>query len=413
MRLIRSAIGILLLTLGAYAFAVDLPQKDGVSDDLSMFALYSVDTIYSGKAAKPDLTDKHAAMFRSRLRDAMQRPVNFAGEYVLTTWGCGTACVDGAVVSLKTGKVVFLPDSIDVGSGEITPLQFFPDSRLLLVKAAMQEGREITAYYYEFSGSRFNLKKQQTLKNEASTTHFNPMPIDLERLYFKQVDMSQPDSRWLVAHAPEKIADNVIAGKSASIRVRMHQLPAYSDDMQWAIIEIRQTHGRVAELWWTFYRNDQRQSVWHFTPPANKRIAAYHIIKIEPLPTLGEIAIQVTADQFLNAGIWSMTGKRLFFSQQSQGLHFKGVENSHGYFATDTSLIVSVEKRNKQSLEEREIRPSAPTLAQCGYQDPRESMNLNSWRERQSMAACLVNHGSPVKSIRPLHKASFVEKPQN
>ena len=41
---------------------------------------------------------KHAKMFRTNLQTAARQGVNFAGHYILTTWGCGTNCSDSAII---------------------------------------------------------------------------------------------------------------------------------------------------------------------------------------------------------------------------------------------------------------------------------------------------------------------------
>jgi hypothetical protein len=35
--------------------------------------------------------------------------VNFAGYYIIATWGCGTACISGVMVDVRDGKVYDLP----------------------------------------------------------------------------------------------------------------------------------------------------------------------------------------------------------------------------------------------------------------------------------------------------------------
>ena len=47
-------------------------------------------------------------LYRARLRAAATERPNFAGHYVLTTWGCGTECVMGAAINTRTGRVAFL-----------------------------------------------------------------------------------------------------------------------------------------------------------------------------------------------------------------------------------------------------------------------------------------------------------------
>ena len=49
-----------------------------------------------------------AKMYRTNLKNALANSdVNFAGKYILTYWGCGTGCRQGAIIDAKTGNVFF------------------------------------------------------------------------------------------------------------------------------------------------------------------------------------------------------------------------------------------------------------------------------------------------------------------
>lgn len=73
-------------------------------------------------------------MFRTRTREAMAGGVNFAGHYVVATWGCGTECESGHIVDARTGRAVLdLPVN--------TPfMSFQPTSRLFAVMAPADLG---------------------------------------------------------------------------------------------------------------------------------------------------------------------------------------------------------------------------------------------------------------------------------
>jgi len=124
------------------------------------FEKYAVAEIYSGKVAKPVLSDEKAMMFRTRLCSTSKQNVNFAGEYVLSTWGCGAGCVNGAVVSHKTGQVNFMPTvsfpaSIPFLYGIKNNLRFSPHSRLLIMIGALHESDEPKVHYYEYTKNHF------------------------------------------------------------------------------------------------------------------------------------------------------------------------------------------------------------------------------------------------------------------
>lgn len=119
------------------------------------FSAYAVDNAYVGNPANVVLATEAERMYRTRLREASHSPPNFAGDYVLTTWGCGSSCVTGAVVSRKTGKVVWLPGSVCCWYGDDEQLAFHLNSRLLVASGVMNEESAYGAHYYEFTGTEF------------------------------------------------------------------------------------------------------------------------------------------------------------------------------------------------------------------------------------------------------------------
>lgn len=128
------------------------------AEETPKFAEYPVDESYSGSAAKVVLDTEEKRMYRSRLRDSRDYPVDFAGEYSMVTWGCGTSCVMGAVVSKKTGKVVWLPGTICCWDGEDEETEYVmyrENSRLLVTAGVMNEEGEHGAHFYKFTGKSF------------------------------------------------------------------------------------------------------------------------------------------------------------------------------------------------------------------------------------------------------------------
>lgn len=69
------------------------------------FKYYPVTEIYKGKNAPLKLT-RADKKFKTRLKEAVDNyQANFAGHYILTTWGCGTNCPDGAIIDARNGRV--------------------------------------------------------------------------------------------------------------------------------------------------------------------------------------------------------------------------------------------------------------------------------------------------------------------
>ena len=113
-------------------------------------------TPFTGRAVPVQLLTDDDRAFRSRLRDASVRPVNFAGEYVLTTWGCGTECVTGAAVNLRTGVVAHMSFTVNGWHGEGDNLTFKPDSRLLVAAGNINEtGTIYGVHFFEFKDDVF------------------------------------------------------------------------------------------------------------------------------------------------------------------------------------------------------------------------------------------------------------------
>lgn len=71
------------------------------------FTRYLVPKERIAHPARPDLRGGDARLFRTRLREAAQEGPNFAGHYTIASWGCGTGCLNFAVIDLKTGRVAF------------------------------------------------------------------------------------------------------------------------------------------------------------------------------------------------------------------------------------------------------------------------------------------------------------------
>ncbi|MGJ3449018.1 hypothetical protein [Enterobacter sp. PTB] len=69
---------------------------------------YPVKQVYSGTVASHvDRTDDFTNMYRTRFKEALQNPVEFAGEYSRAVWGCGgSGCHVIALINKRTGKAL-------------------------------------------------------------------------------------------------------------------------------------------------------------------------------------------------------------------------------------------------------------------------------------------------------------------
>jgi hypothetical protein len=138
-------------------------------------------TVYRGGAAQVNVKSmREARRYRTVLREGAKKGVNFAGHYTVVQWGCGTGCMQAAIIDTKTG-VVFFPEEVN-GFGvwfwdennetrlDDAP-RFKPNSRLMVMSGfPASEGSKgepkSGLYYYEWTGRRLRLVKLVEKKRE-------------------------------------------------------------------------------------------------------------------------------------------------------------------------------------------------------------------------------------------------------
>ena len=154
------------------------------------FEDYPSTELFTEKPAAPLIKRPLERMYRTRIRegvikgwgverDGKEQPgPNFAGHYVIITWGCGSPCLMAAIVDLKTGSVT--PPPFHHGPGQSyfqvpwafpaePPLAYRVDSRLLIAticesdKTVRVEGhvsyeaQRCGAYYFLMSDNELRL----------------------------------------------------------------------------------------------------------------------------------------------------------------------------------------------------------------------------------------------------------------
>ena len=121
---------------------------------------------FTGRPAPAAISGRRARRYRTMIRTQAAEGPNFAGRYTVATWGCGTGCLQFAVVDARTGRVYFHPQAETVGAVSYQDeerLQFRPDSRLFVVSGQLlgrggfeDEGK----FYYEWKNNRFRLLRK-------------------------------------------------------------------------------------------------------------------------------------------------------------------------------------------------------------------------------------------------------------
>ena len=128
---------------------------------------------FAGKPAAVKLITKKARMNRTVLREGAAGGPNFGGHYTVVTWGCGSSCVQFAIVDAISGNVYFPSFYVAVGVGSDQdyehipePLQYKLDSKLLMVTGNLNEAEKGGVYYYKWDNSRLTLIKQSELPKQ-------------------------------------------------------------------------------------------------------------------------------------------------------------------------------------------------------------------------------------------------------
>ena len=140
-----------------------------IPKDAPRFKDYPV-TPYAGPSAAPDVrSDPRSRVYRTQLRGWAKEKPNFAGHYILATWGCGTSCTQIAIINASTGKVFHPPGArtnsvvnvhhelLVAGASsarraDFGALRYSPDSRLLVLIGAPEdrvENRGISYFVWE------------------------------------------------------------------------------------------------------------------------------------------------------------------------------------------------------------------------------------------------------------------------
>jgi len=154
---------------GALCAQADADSKEPRFED------YPADVVTHLKPAAPIFKTGGQRRFRSMIREALEKGVNFAGHYTVAEWGCGSGCVQVAVVDAQTGEAYDGPfgalprthvSLIPNVEADKTGLSYHEDSFLLVVRGCPNE-KDCGAYFFEWTGSQFKLLRKIPIKTPA------------------------------------------------------------------------------------------------------------------------------------------------------------------------------------------------------------------------------------------------------
>lgn len=158
-----------------------ITKNDLKKSGAPLFSDYPVNQTTLETYAHIDLrNNSRAKIYQTVLKNGISLGPNFAGNYAVVGWSCGSTCVTFAAVNLLTGKVVF-PEGINgvvgnhvmaddfapEGKNSFWGLRYRLDSNLLIVIGMINEDKHCEgAFYYKLENDEFKEIFNVTINKE-------------------------------------------------------------------------------------------------------------------------------------------------------------------------------------------------------------------------------------------------------
>lgn len=156
----------------ALFLASSLAAADQASEQPPRFQEYAIEKVFTGTPASPLFQRPEERRYRTAILNGVKKGYgvleepggrdrpgpNFAGHYIVIQWGCGTECLQYAIVDARTGRIFQPPvpgkrnEFFDTGL-----LDFRLRSRLMIVKTncAMGDSERCDRDYFVWADERF------------------------------------------------------------------------------------------------------------------------------------------------------------------------------------------------------------------------------------------------------------------
>lgn len=162
-----------LLAIGVLAALWSVSTSAGACyEQIPRFEDYPASPAVIEKRGELKLNSAFARKYRTALREGLRDyPIEFAGRYVIVTFGCGTTCMFGGWVDAATGEAFGMPGILDTFGpfGIETPLVYRADSRLVItLGAARSDETQPEANYYEWTGAKLKSICARILTNKEA-----------------------------------------------------------------------------------------------------------------------------------------------------------------------------------------------------------------------------------------------------
>lgn len=136
------------------------------------FEDYKVEHIFKGENHELVVEDDNEDNWSLYRKQAIRKPVNFAGHYIVFAMGCGGGAICGEILDAQTGRIAAsFPNAyeIDSADGSYYDASFKLDSRLIVISGVAADpevgldGEKLPSSnrtrYFELKGNELKLLK--------------------------------------------------------------------------------------------------------------------------------------------------------------------------------------------------------------------------------------------------------------
>lgn len=145
--------------------------------------------VYTGKAAPLDYkSNPSAKLFKTRIKDSLRQPTpDFAGNYSITSWGCGTSCVSSVMTDRTTGKVYGIDElAYNVTKKAPESCQDIPESQMNIPSDYLTKANSLLMIEQQYCKTDDNGK--EIFLNNYLLWHEKTKTFTLLKQAFKSVD---------------------------------------------------------------------------------------------------------------------------------------------------------------------------------------------------------------------------------
>jgi hypothetical protein len=145
----------------ASMIAIFIQPSSRADDDL--FTKYPVKVTFHGHPVAPVLTTPDEHLFRTKIREGAAQGAVFADHYGIAIWGCGSGCLQFAIVDSINGQVYIFPYSVSANREIGERLTYHRNSRAVHIIGSLNEENSADRWYL-WDGRQLNLIQEKPAK---------------------------------------------------------------------------------------------------------------------------------------------------------------------------------------------------------------------------------------------------------